>query len=211
MKKTNLILLSLVMVSSMPQAAEYNFYFYDNEKPKTEEELTDQKIKELKAPNNTTSLSDSLNLRSVFGEGSYISLGTGYESYLPGTQLSYFVRVKFLPLVTLEAAMKDTFMNYGNQDIYRFSALLEGKLTNFLWVNINGGTIVDSPDLHHFAGGGARLKLFKHIDLVASVGKFVQRSLHATNADLSSWKAKTGNLRNASDYFVTGGISIAFF
>src|SRR3989338_1045179 len=102
MKKTNLILLSLVMVSSMPQAAEYNFYFYDNEKPKTEEELTDQKIKELKAPNNTTSLSDSLNLRSVFGEGSYISLGTGYESYLPGTQLSYFVRVKFLPLVTLE-------------------------------------------------------------------------------------------------------------
>ena len=139
--------------------AEYNFYFYDNEKPKTEEKKAPEENKpEVLQTIENRALPVAVKLRPKsyflsFPEN-YFSVGLErsifYADSTPGSDIStgdsatsFLVRTKFLPLITLEASAPNGSMN-DYLEIYRVGGLIELGMTNWLSINLGGGILYNA-------------------------------------------------------------------
>jgi|SRR3989338_6420630 len=193
--KTAIIAFLSILTFSLPSRAEntYNFYF-DTEKETTS---PSDEGKEKEEPEKTTletleqSISQSIpttpsvDRRRIFKsffstQDEYLSIGGGFESYFFGTQASVIAKTKFLPYLGFEFAMPA--MMFGINDsklnhIYRFNTLLETNFLKFLNLHIKAGVLHYALPFgsypRAFVGGGFNLRVFRFLDLSASVNSFV--------------------------------------
>src|SRR3989338_6886161 len=110
----------------------------------------------------------------------YLSVGGGFESYFNGTQASVIAKTKFLPYLGFEFAMpalmwgiNDSKLNH----IYRFNTLLETTFFKFLNLHLKTGALFYSVPFggypKPFVGVGLNLRVFRFLDLSASVNSLI--------------------------------------